>query len=389
MINEDIVISIIVPIFNVEKYLKKCIESIMNQSHKKLEIILVDDGSTDGSGLICDNYKKLDSRIVVIHKQNGGLVSARKAGLDVSNGDYIGFVDGDDYIDENMYECLLDNMLKEKADIVHSSYFSNKNGKEKKIKGYNRSIIKNKNDYSVLLDNIFLAQNYIAPSMCTKLFKKNIVKDCYKNINNDLSYGEDLICFITMITKRYRIMVIEEAFYHYIEREGSIAHNKKGDTLKKEFNLCEAVKRVLCENNYWEEKQYLYNNFLKNHMITAMEKDSKSEFVVQKYLFPKPEILENKKIVIFGAGLVGRNYYSQISRYSNCSIVAWVDSRPENYEYKYINVDNVSVLLDKEYDIIIIGVLNKAMSDEITGMLRRLGISEKKIIWEIPENNFM
>lgn len=72
----------------------------MNQSHKKLEIILIDDESTDGSGFIYDNYKKLDSRIVVIHKQNGGLVSARKAGLDVSNGDYIGFVDGDDYIDE-------------------------------------------------------------------------------------------------------------------------------------------------------------------------------------------------------------------------------------------------------------------------------------------------
>ena len=104
-------ISIIVPIYNVEKYIHKCIESIINQTYKNLEIILVDDGSPDNCGNICEEYAKNDSRIKVIHKENNGLSSARNAGLEICKGDYIGFVDSDDYIELNMYEVLI-NALK-------------------------------------------------------------------------------------------------------------------------------------------------------------------------------------------------------------------------------------------------------------------------------------
>ena len=97
-------ISVIVPIYNVKEYLDKCISSICNQTYKNLEIILVDDGSTDGSATICDAFAKKDDRIVVIHKENGGLTSTRKAGVNIATGKYIGFVDGDDWIDEDMYE---------------------------------------------------------------------------------------------------------------------------------------------------------------------------------------------------------------------------------------------------------------------------------------------
>ena len=101
-------ISVIVPVYNVESYLEKCIDSIIHQTYKNLEIILVDDGSTDNSGKICDVYKEKDSRIKVIHKQNRGLSSARNCGLEIAKGEYIGFVDGDDYIAEDMYALLKD-----------------------------------------------------------------------------------------------------------------------------------------------------------------------------------------------------------------------------------------------------------------------------------------
>lgn len=103
-------ISIIVPVYNIEKYIVRCIESILNQTYSNLEIILVDDGSTDSSGGICDEYAKKDDRIVVIHKVNGGLSDARNAGLKVVTGDYIGYVDGDDWIDSTMYEDMLSVM---------------------------------------------------------------------------------------------------------------------------------------------------------------------------------------------------------------------------------------------------------------------------------------
>ena len=107
----NVMLSIIVPVYNVEKYIGKCIESIVNQTYKDLEIILVDDGSTDNSGKICDEWARKDKRIKVIHKKNGGLSDARNAGLDICTGDYIGFVDSDDYIELNMYEDLLIQMM--------------------------------------------------------------------------------------------------------------------------------------------------------------------------------------------------------------------------------------------------------------------------------------
>ena len=115
-------VSVVVPIYNVENYLEKCIKSLISQSLTDLEIILVDDGSTDSSSVICDKYSILDSRIVVIHKKNGGLVSARKTGLKIAKGDYIGFVDGDDYIDERMYEDLLSYISKNGVDVVNSGF---------------------------------------------------------------------------------------------------------------------------------------------------------------------------------------------------------------------------------------------------------------------------
>lgn len=111
-------ISIIVPVYNVQKYLDKCIESILVQTYSHLEIILIDDGSTDESGRICDYYGGIDNRIIVIHKENGGLSSARNAGLDVATGDYIGFVDSDDFIEPSMYEKMFLLLKKEECDVV-------------------------------------------------------------------------------------------------------------------------------------------------------------------------------------------------------------------------------------------------------------------------------
>ena len=129
---EDYLISIIVPVYKVEKYLQECVTSIQNQTYRNLEIILVDDGSPDKSGKLCNEYAKRDSRIKVIHKVNGGLSSARNAGLKIAKGEYIGFVDSDDYIRKNMYEKLLDACIQNKTEIAACNYNYVINGNEKK-----------------------------------------------------------------------------------------------------------------------------------------------------------------------------------------------------------------------------------------------------------------
>ena len=180
-------ISVIVPIYNVAPYLHECIDSIINQTYKNLEIILVDDGSSDGSEKICDEYAKNDNRIIVIHQQNKGLVCARKAGLKIATGEYIAYVDGDDWIEIQMYEYLLNKILEMDADFIDSGCI--KQDKDKKIsylpkressKIINLDIdIRYKIIKNLLIDNISDSY-YITPSIWAKLIKKNILKKLNK-----------------------------------------------------------------------------------------------------------------------------------------------------------------------------------------------------------------
>ena len=159
---ETPLVSIIVPVFNVEAYIAQCIESIQRQTYRNIQVILVDDGSTDKSGAICDNYAAGDSRIEVVHRQNGGLVRARKCGLKRAKGQYIGFVDGDDYIDSGMYQTLAKAIELEKADFVHSGYWENV---AKKIVPA-RKVITHPLDKVELLENILSgAEAGITPSI--------------------------------------------------------------------------------------------------------------------------------------------------------------------------------------------------------------------------------
>ena len=125
------IVSIIVPIYNIAEYLPTCIDSICQQTYKNLELILVNDGSTDESGVICDKYSKEDSRIIVLHKENGGLVSARKAGMEIATGCYILNVDGDDWIEPDMVNSMVNRMIKDNTDLVQCRYIDEKKGKSK------------------------------------------------------------------------------------------------------------------------------------------------------------------------------------------------------------------------------------------------------------------
>lgn len=144
-------ISIIVPVYNVENYLKKCVESILSQTFTDFELLLVDDGSTDSSGEMCDELKRLDERIKVIHKENGGLSSARNAGIDVAKGKYLTFVDSDDYIDTHMLEVLYKNMVQEDADLSIVGVTSVYSGQEPEITHSEKYVVTQKEATKMIL----------------------------------------------------------------------------------------------------------------------------------------------------------------------------------------------------------------------------------------------
>lgn len=238
----DFMISIIVPVYNVEKYLDRCIESIINQTYKNIEIILVDDGSTDKSGEICDNYANLDTRIEVIHKVNGGVSSARNKGLDIANGEYIGFVDSDDYIHPKMYETLLSNLIDYDADISMCNY----------IKGIedNYNFKKIKNNLEIL--------NTLEQMNCLYNDKVGQILGCYlklykRELFNSLRFKENKIFEDWLIVhqihfKSNKMVYTSDALYYYRKREGSIIHSEFN--IKKLDALYVFKERILFFNNY-------------------------------------------------------------------------------------------------------------------------------------------
>lgn len=207
-------ISIIVPVYNVEKYLKKCIDSILTQTFEDFELILVDDGSPDNSGAICDQYAKKDTRVRVIHKENGGLSSARNAGIEVAQGKYLGFVDSDDYIAKDMYELLYNNIIKEDADMSICGIYHVYEGKEPK-QNSEKYMILNRDEAMVLIFH----GNQISDHAVNKLYKKSIFSELrYPNGK----YHEDSFTIVGILDQCEKVVVDTKQKYYYYHRDDSI-----------------------------------------------------------------------------------------------------------------------------------------------------------------------
>ena len=216
-------ISIIVPVYNVEKYLENCIESILNQTFKDFELILVDDGSTDNSCKICDIYEKKDSRIKVIHKNNGGLSSARNAGLDIACGKYVGFIDSDDSIHPRMYEILYDLIKKYESDISCCNY--------KKIYDIFKDEYENVNSLEVIeMSNIEAIKNLYDKEIgvklviaCNKLYRKNLFDKIRYKVGR---LHEDEFMAHRILYNSKKITYVDNELYYYLQRDGSIMSKK-------------------------------------------------------------------------------------------------------------------------------------------------------------------
>lgn len=294
-------ISVIVPIYNVEKYLIKCIESIINQTYKDLEIILVDDGSTDSSGKICNEFATKDNRIKVIHKKNGGLSSARNIGLDICKGNYISFIDSDDYIELDMYEKMIKIIVNKKVDIVSCNY--NHIYNNKKVAFFKVGVdelIKNKN---LLYEKIFTYSNFDLV-VFNKLYKATIFENIRFPVG--ISPAEDLNILYDIINISNKFYCLSEALYNKIERSEGLSHTTK---IKDYLNNVEAYEKLLkkiqndktldynkilkiCSDNLFIHYKHLLDKIymLNNMMYSDLEKNTIKSIY---YLYDK-DLLKNK-----------------------------------------------------------------------------------------------
>lgn len=243
-------ISVIVPVYNVKDYVEKCLESITNQTFKDIEIIVVDDGSTDGSDEIVDRIAEFDSRIKVFHKGNGGLMSAWMYGLKRSIGDYIGFVDSDDFIDITMYEKLYNKAIKHNADVVLCNHYYDMRSIGEGLCLHRNPIIEgyyHKEEFDVIKNEIFpkISRDYISPSRCTKLINRELLLANLKYCDTRISSAEDVNIMVPCLLGCKSFYYVDEPLYYYVCRNTSISRTFKESLLETYIilvnNLCVAI----------------------------------------------------------------------------------------------------------------------------------------------------
>ena len=289
-------LSIVIPVYNVEQYLEKCVNSIINQTYKNLEIILVDDGATDSSGKMCDELAKSDNRIKVYHKKNGGLSDARNYGVERATGKYIGFVDSDDYIDEEMYEKLYEAIKKEDVDVAECNL--------KIIYSDRIELFTEKDYYKVCSKKEYLEEylkiENIFGSACVRLIKSDVAKKIkfpVGKIYEDTYYAYDLI------EKVDRYVIMNDPYYNYLMRENSITNAKFNPRI---FDLIEIVDKfhATVYKDYFSlkeaadcRKMYAYFSVLNSILLEEKFKNNSYYQLVMNYFEENyKELLKNKYI---------------------------------------------------------------------------------------------
>lgn len=222
MINNTPLISIIVPVYNVEKYLSKCIESILHQTYKNWELLLIDDGSHDNSGKICDEYALNDSRIKVFHKANGGVSSARNLGLEKALGDFIMFVDSDDWIGEKCLEICTKEIIENDLDALQFGFTA---------VFPNQETPRIKESTSILNGGEYIQTNSFNVCVWGGIYKKKIIDDYKLKFIQQLKLAEDQIFTLNFFKHTQRIKYIDKPMYYYLQRMDSAIHTQKSNDM--------------------------------------------------------------------------------------------------------------------------------------------------------------
>lgn len=292
-------ISAIIPVYKVEKYIHRCIASVMNQTYNNIEIILVDDGSPDECGAICDDYAKKDSRIKVIHKENGGVSSARNLGLTLARGEYIVFVDSDDYIAKDMYEVLINDSINSGADVVFCGY-TMVDESENVISTCAPKQEGSKETIQALKQIIGAVDGglYYGTGPWNKLIKKACISDI--RFDERISVSEDALFLVEVIQKCSKIYLDPEPLYFYVQREGS-AYHTSGVTKQKIDNLraWKKIREKLYENDELRKRtEYvLFNDGIQ--LLSEAYCEGKSDVYKEVYslvITGKRTWLEDKRI---------------------------------------------------------------------------------------------
>lgn len=392
-------ISVIVPVYNVEQYLSRCLDSILAQTYKDIEILLIDDGSSDNSYEIISEYAQKDSRIKIFKCEHSGVATVRKNGIEWATGKYIGFVDSDDWIEPDMYSSLCDTMTNNCCDLVSSDvYVHGVNGNEWiDYDNYKEGLYTNlcRDIYPTMIHDFSVGMKGMRCYLYSKLFRAEILKRSIKKIDTRVFYCEDEMILYRYCLECQSIYIMREPFYHYIKRIGSAELKPNENEPENMYRLFSNLKEAFEASPYrnvlmpqlYQNAVYLNNRVLRGLFgIDFRQKNS--------WYFPEIDKLFDKRLVIYGAGACGKALYKELWLHGHVGdIVAVVDKNHdkvkmhvgetasefiENLKYE---TQPVSAVNDIDYDYVVVAIYNKSVVEE--------AIKELQHDWSIPEEKII
>lgn len=385
-------ISIVVPVYNVEPYLAECIDSLINQTYSNLEILLVDDGSTDCSGQICDAYAQKDARITVIHKENGGNTSARKAGLRAATGMYVQFVDSDDWVEPTMCEVLLQTAQTQQADLVRCGYFEARGVQSARRRdAMPVGTYRTEEERRYLQDNLFFLQQNdqfgVFGAIWPQLTKCALMRKIMLQEPDEIQYAEDRACVFLTILQSQCVCFIPDCLYYYRQRPGSIMNSASKCFfaqvnawylfLYAEFGQFPEADKLRAQLLRFTDRMLLFG--LNRKWLAPMP------VLVPTFYFKAGQLPLHTRIALYGAGEVGRSYHQLIHLTECYDIVVWVDQNDQACRDCGDPVRPVEDLRCCEFDYIVVAVLNEKTYQAIrTDLCKRFGLAENTIVWLRP-----
>lgn len=378
-------LSVVVTVYNLDRYIEKCIDSLLLQDYKYMEIVIVDDGSTDNTSEICDKYEKKYNNIRVVHKCNEGVVKALATGVDYSEGLYITFVDGDDWVQHNCYGSLMKLLLDNDLDIItygairyrneNDYYYTYDSFKEGIYEGTDLNDIKS----NMIWDKT--KQGFqIDPSLCMKIFRKDIIETCVKNVLNiKIHYAQDAIITYPAIKEAEKLGIIHDAYYFHRRREIGVqpAYLMDSQYYYKLYLVYKYLSEIFkFDKNILQQIEAFYQYSVKLRCL-----DNTQDVTIGKWLFPFDKVKKGSNIIIYGYGKVGKTYIQQLEKLNFCNVICIVDSAYEKYQDNGGKIFPIEHIVNKRYDYIVIANASDDVKHKIKNVLmNNFNVEEKKII---------
>lgn len=380
-------LSVIVPVYNAEDTIKRCLESILSQTYKDFEVILVDDESTDKSFALCEEYAGKDNRVTVIHIVNSGPFQARKRGAEKATGKILTFSDADDWLEGNAFETAMGLFHEYDPDMLAYTYDCGEGKVEKHLYGeglYRGEEIRNEIVPGMMYDAACGGRR-LNPSLCCKLIKKKLFTRVTESVKDRITLGEDALVTYPAVCLADSVFICNKALYHYSVNDFSCTRTYPLNRIMEVKAFQDNMVRLFDEMDMLAQTRFQIENYVRSFLAMMVRGWYGIEFSPILFAFPYKLVPRGAKVMVYGAGNVGKSYVNELKITGYAEIAGWADQKYDCItEYHDVDITAPEQVKGKEFDLLLIAILDEAVAGEVRAKLVDMGIPEDKILWTKP-----